>query len=86
VQAVMMPFKYTADMSVEDAGEQAATMGVEYDVISIERIYEMFMSGLSGQFEGTKTDTTEENLQARCRGVLLMSISNKKHRLVLTTG
>jgi NAD+ synthase (glutamine-hydrolysing) len=86
VQAVMMPFKYTADMSVEDAGEQAATMGVEYDVISIERIYEMFMSGLSGQFEGTKADTTEENLQARCRGVLLMSISNKKHRLVLTTG
>ena len=86
VQAVMMPFKYTADMSVEDAGEQAATMGVEYDVISIERIYEMFMSGLSAQFEGTKTDTTEENLQARCRGVLLMSISNKKHRLVLTTG
>ena len=86
VQAVMMPYKYTADMSVEDAGEQAATMGVEYDVISIERIYEMFMSGLSGQFEGTKTDTTEENLQARCRGVLLMSISNKKHRLVLTTG
>ena len=86
VQAVMMPFKYTADMSVEDAGEQAATMGVEYDVISIERIYEMFMSGLSGQFEGTKTDTTEENLQARCRGVILMSISNKKHRLVLTTG
>jgi NAD+ synthase (glutamine-hydrolysing) len=86
VQAVMMPFKYTADMSIEDAGEQAATMGVEYDVISIERIYEMFMSGLSGQFEGTKTDTTEENLQARCRGVLLMSISNKKHRLVLTTG
>ena len=86
VQAVMMPFKYTADMSVEDAGEQAATMGVEYDVISIERIYEMFMSALSEQFEGTKADTTEENLQARCRGVLLMSISNKKHRLVLTTG
>jgi NAD+ synthase (glutamine-hydrolysing) len=86
VQAVMMPFKYTADMSIEDAGEQAATMGVEYDVISIERIYEMFMSGLSEQFEGTKADTTEENLQARCRGVLLMSISNKKHRLVLTTG
>ena len=86
VQAVMMPFKYTADISVADAGEQAAIMGVEYDVISIEPIYEMFMSGLSKQFEGTKADTTEENLQARCRGVLLMSISNKKHRLVLTTG
>ena len=86
VQAVMMPFKYTADISVADAGEQAALMGVEYDVISIEPIYDMFMSGLLEQFEGTKIDTTEENLQARCRGVLLMSISNKKHRLVLTTG
>ena len=86
VQAVMMPFKYTADISVADAGEQAAIMGVEYDIISIEPIYEMFMAGLLGQFEGTKVDTTEENLQARCRGVLLMSISNKKHRLVLTTG
>ena len=86
VQAVMMPFKYTADISVADAGEQAAIMGVEYAVISIEPIYEMFMSGLLEQFEGTNVDTTEENLQARCRGVLLMSISNKKHRLVLTTG
>ena len=86
VQAIMMPFKYTADISVADAGEQASIMGVEYDVISIEPIYEMFMSGLLEQFEGTNVDTTEENLQARCRGVLLMSISNKKHRLVLTTG
>ena len=86
VQAVMMPFKYTADMSVEDAGEQASIMGVEYDVISIEPIYEAFMSGLNDQFGGLSVDTTEENLQARCRGVLLMSISNKKHRLVLTTG
>ena len=86
VQAVMMPFKYTADMSIEDAGEQADIMGVEYDVISIEPIYEAFMAGLNHQFEGLSVDTTEENLQARCRGVLLMSISNKKHRLVLTTG
>ena len=74
VQAVMMPFKYTADISVADAGEQAAIMGVEYDVISIEPIYEMFMSGLLEQFEGTNVDTTEENLQARCRGVLLLSL------------
>ena len=86
VQAVMMPFKYTADMSVEDAGEQASIMGVEYDVISIDPIYEAFMSGLTDQFDGLSVDTTEENLQARCRGVLLMSISNKKNRLVLTTG
>ncbi len=86
VQAVMMPFKYTANMSVEDAGEQASIMGVEYDVISIEAIYETFMAGLTDQFDGLSVDTTEENLQARCRGVLLMSISNKKQRLVLTTG
>ena len=86
VQAVMMPFKYTADISVADAGEQAAIMGVEYDVISIESIYAMFMSGLDEQFKGMEVDTTEENLQARCRGVILMSISNKKNRLVLTTG
>ncbi len=86
VQAVMMPFKYTADMSVQDAGEQASIMGVEYDVISIEPIYEAFMAGLTDQFDRLSVDTTEENLQARCRGVLLMSISNKKNRLVLTTG
>ena len=86
VQAIMMPFKYTADMSVEDAQEQASIMGIEYDVISIEPIYEAFMAGLVDQFDGLSVDTTEENLQARCRGVLLMSISNKKQRLVLTTG
>jgi NAD+ synthase (glutamine-hydrolysing) len=56
------------------------------NTMSIEPIYEAFMAGLKDQFTGLSVDTTEENLQARCRGVLLMSISNKKHRLVLTTG
>ncbi|MFT5709759.1 MAG: NAD+ synthase (glutamine-hydrolyzing) [Halioglobus sp.] len=86
VEAVMMPFRYTSNMSVEDAAEQSDTMGVSHKVISIEPIYEAFMASLKGEFFGTRPDTTEENLQARCRGVLLMSISNKKGSLVLTTG
>jgi NAD+ synthase (glutamine-hydrolysing) len=86
VEAVMMPFRYTSQMSVEDAAEQAKLLGVSYKVISIEAIYEAFMKSLEEEFVGTVPDTTEENLQARCRGVLLMSISNKKGSLVLTTG
>ncbi|GAB5452668.1 MAG: NAD+ synthase [Halioglobus sp.] len=86
VEAVMMPFRYTSQMSVEDAAEQASTLGVSYKVISIEPLYEAFMASLAEEFEGLDADTTEENLQARCRGVLLMSISNKKGSLVLTTG
>jgi NAD+ synthase (glutamine-hydrolysing) len=86
VEAVMMPFRYTAQMSVEDAAEQSATLGVSHKVISIEPLYDAFMAALAGEFAGTEADTTEENLQARCRGVLLMSISNKKGFLVLTTG
>lgn len=86
VEAVMMPFRYTSQMSVEDAAEQASVQGVTHKVISIEPIYEAFMASLEDEFAGTSPDTTEENLQARCRGVLLMSISNKKGFLVLTTG
>ena len=86
VEAVMMPFRYTSQMSVEDAQEQSDTLGVSHKVISIEPIYEAFMASLAEEFAGTDVDTTEENLQARCRGVLLMSISNKKGFLVLTTG
>jgi NAD+ synthase (glutamine-hydrolysing) len=86
VEAVMMPFRYTSQMSVEDAAEQSDILGVSHKVISIESIYESFMASLEEEFAGTKADTTEENLQARCRGVLLMSISNKKGFLVLTTG
>ncbi|WP_116367363.1 NAD+ synthase [Parahaliea mediterranea] len=86
VEAVMMPFRYTSQMSVEDAAEQSRTLGVKHKVISIEPMYEAFMASLAGEFAGLAPDTTEENLQARCRGVVLMSISNKKGLLVLTTG
>ena len=86
VEAVMMPFRYTSQMSVDDAAEQSRILGVSHKVISIEPIYNAFMDGLAEEFAGTAPDTTEENLQARCRGVLLMSISNKKGSLVLTTG
>jgi len=86
VQAIMMPFRYTSSMSVEDAREEAELLGVEYNTISIEPMFATFMDALTPLFEGTARDTTEENLQARCRGVLLMAVSNKKRRLVLTTG
>ncbi|MBW7473106.1 NAD+ synthase [Marinobacter sp. M216] len=86
VRAVMMPFRYTSSMSLEDAEAEAVALGVQYDVFSIEPMYDAFMATLSGPFEGTSPDTTEENLQARLRGVLLMSLSNKFGSLVLTTG
>jgi NAD+ synthase (glutamine-hydrolysing) len=86
VRALMMPFTYTAAMSMEDAAEEAAILQVQYDVIPIAPIYEAFMGALADSFAGRAKDTTEENLQARCRGVLLMSLSNKTGALVLTTG
>ena len=86
VQAIMMPFRYTASMSMEDAEAQAAILGVNYSVISIESLYDAFMQSLGTEFDGLLPNITEENLQARCRGVLLMSVSNKKNVLVLTTG
>ena len=86
VQALMMPFRYTADMSIADAKEEAEILGVEFDIVSIEPIFDAFMSTLTPMFVGAAKDTTEENLQARCRGVILMAISNKRRRLVLTTG
>jgi len=86
VRAVMMPFRYTSDMSLEDAEAQAVAMGIHYDVYSIEPMYDSFMATLAAPFEGTTPDTTEENLQARIRGIVLMSLSNKFGSLVLTTG
>ena len=86
VHAVMMPFRYTATMSIEDAEQEAELLGVAYRSISIEPLYQSFMGALAVEFEGLPPNITEENLQARCRGVLLMSISNKKNLLVLTTG
>lgn len=86
VTAVMMPFKYTSSMSLEDAEMQAKTLGVKYEVISIEPIYNAFMQQMMPLMKGTTADTTEENLQSRCRGVILMAISNKFGQIVLTTG
>lgn len=86
VEAIMMPFHYTAQISIDDAAQQAATLGVEHRVISIEPIFEALAMSLKSEFAGLKEDVTEQNMQARCRGVLLMAISNKKGLLVLTTG
>lgn len=86
VEAVMMPFKYTSQMSLTDAEDEATRLGVHYRVISIEDIYGAFINALAPSFEGAARDTTEENIQARARGVLLMALSNKYGYLVLTTG
>ncbi len=86
VRAVMMPFRYTSTMSQEDAATQAQLLGVRYDVIPIEPIYDATVRQLAPIFEGREEDVTEENIQARCRGLLLMAISNKTGRMLLTTG
>ena len=86
VHAVMMPSRYTAGISVEDAKTEAEALGVRYDVISIEDAFKSFLSSLDDVFAGAAPDVTEENIQARIRGVILMAISNKTGRMVLTTG
>ncbi len=86
VEGVLMPSQYTRDMSLEDAREEAETLGVKYSVIPIKDLFAGFESALSERFQGLGVDTTEENLQARIRGMLLMAISNKTGKMVLTTG
>lgn len=86
VQAVMMPSRYTADISLQDAEAEARLLGVKYEVITIEDVYNSFLTSLAPVFKDAPVDTTEENIQARCRGLLLMAISNKSGRMVLTTG
>ncbi|CAA9402211.1 MAG: NAD synthetase / Glutamine amidotransferase chain of NAD synthetase [uncultured Ramlibacter sp.] len=86
VRAVMMPSPYTADISWIDARDMAARLGVRYDEISIAPQFEAFKASLAGEFKGLPEDTTEENIQARIRGVLLMALSNKFGSIVLTTG
>ncbi len=86
VQAVMMPSRFTSAMSLEDAARQAQALSVKYSVISIEPMFEAFLAALKEEFRGRGPDMTEENIQARIRGVLLMAISNKTGRMVLTTG
>jgi NAD+ synthetase len=86
VQAVMMPSQFTADMSLEDAEQLAENLGIRYDVQPIKLMFDAFMSELADEFENLPFDQTEENIQARVRGVLLMALSNKFGQLVLTTG
>ncbi len=85
VNAVMMPFAYTSEMSLEDAEKEARILGINYQILPIADIYESFMQTLETEFAGMPVDLTEQNIQARSRGVLLMAISNKKNLLVLTT-
>ena len=86
VHAVMMPSQYTAGMSRDDAEAEAVKLGVKYDIIPIESVFASFLGLLGDVFEGKEPDATEENIQARCRGLILMAISNKTGRMVLTTG
>ncbi|MBI2771043.1 MAG: NAD+ synthase [Burkholderiales bacterium] len=86
VRAVMMPSPYTADISWIDARDMAARLGVRYDEISIAPEFDAFKASLAGEFKGLPEDTTEENIQARIRGVFLMALSNKFGSIVLTTG
>jgi len=86
VRAVMMPSRYTRQMSLDDAAEMARRVGVRYDVVPIQPVFESFLATLGPLFEGRPADVAEENLQARVRGTLLMGLSNKFGSLVLTTG
>jgi NAD+ synthetase len=86
VRAVMMPSEFTAGISLEDAEQLAENLGVKYDVQPIKRMYDVYLEELAGEFDDLPFDQTEENIQARIRGTLLMALSNKFGQLVLTTG
>lgn len=86
VHAVMMPSQYTSTMSIEDAAEQARMLAVRHDTLPIGKIFDATLEVLADVFAGLAPDATEENVQARCRGLLLMSISNKLGKMLLTTG
>ncbi|EIL91904.1 NAD synthetase, partial [Rhodanobacter fulvus Jip2] len=86
VTAVMMPTRYTSQLSLDGARAQAEKLGVDYHVIDIEATYQSFVDALTPAFAGKPADTTEENLQSRTRGVMLMALSNKHRQLLLATG
>ena len=86
VRAVMMPSPFTAQISLDDAAALAANLGVRYDVIPVEPAMKTFAAMLAEEFKGRPADTTEENIQARIRGMILMALSNKYGSIVLTTG
>ena len=86
VTAVMLPTRYTSQLSLDEAAAQAHTLGVDYQVLSIEPSFQAFLQTLAPVFAERALDATEENLQARCRGVMLMALSNKFGRMLLSTG
>ncbi|QIK37902.1 NAD+ synthase [Caldichromatium japonicum] len=86
VEVVLMPSRYTAAMSIEDALEEARHLGVKAHLIPIEPAFQTFMEMLAPVFAGQPADVTEENIQARCRGLILMALSNKLGKILLTTG
>lgn len=86
VRAVIMPSRYTSDISLEDATAVTNALGVTSETLSIETSYDSFLELLAPSFAGTKPNIAEENIQARCRAVILMALSNKYGHLVLTTG
>ncbi len=85
VQAVLMPSRYTAAMSIEDAEYEAKALGVSYSIIPIETLFEAFIKAVSPHFSRPEPDLTEENIQARLRGMILMALSNKSGKMVVTT-
>jgi NAD+ synthase (glutamine-hydrolysing) len=85
VSAIMMPSRFTADISVEDAETMIKNFGVDSETISIEPTFKSFLTSLEPAFKGKKPDVTEENIQARCRGIIIMALSNKTGRIVLST-
>jgi NAD+ synthase (glutamine-hydrolysing) len=86
VHVVMMPSRYTSAMSLEDAAAQARSLNVKYSLISIEGMFAATLAALAGEFAGKPLDSAEENIQARCRMLILMGISNKTGKMLLTTG
>src|SRR5690606_32231946 len=86
VRCVMLPYRYTSGESLKDAADCAKALGVRYDIVPIAQPVEGFLSALEPLFEGTNSGVTEENLQSRTRGTILMAISNKFGSMVVTTG
>jgi NAD+ synthase len=86
VHGLLLPYKFTSQASLDDAAALAKSLGIKYDVVPIAPAVEGLEASLAGLFKGMPRDTTEENLQARARGIILMSVSNKFGSMVLTTG
>ena len=86
VEVLIMPSRYTAQMSIDDAVEQANLLKIKHETISIEPTFKSFLDSLASRFSDLPEDITEENIQARCRGLMLMAVSNKTGKLLLTTG